>query len=928
MPVIYWVLNIYPVWEQLLSKNKNGASSIMESVGQISIKSTERKQATSLIIAKKNIVVENKKIENEDIVFPDKSKENYPDWVKDKTKVKISKSALTAGQPVWTSGVYYRNLTDMLHPYLIKDNAVINMKTLYDINSDIMEIAIDNPPNVFNPAIELQFENLGDNYTWNNPLCGWWDFAAKNTPNGAWSTEGCTVYETSEAITICKCTHLTNFAVLMSPGQTPEHHILPLSIISAVGCGLSILFLIITVGVYAAFWRYIKSDRAIILMNLCVALILAYAVFLAGVNRTENKDICTAIAALLHYLFLVAFTMMLAEGIEIAVSVLYVFSTRSRIHWMMPCCWIIPAVIVGISLAVTQLKGYGNTKFCWLSLEDGVLWAFVGPVCLIILINFIIICITLKTMLSSHMMLTKTVREQTKSAVRSLCVILPIMGVSWVLGVFSVNEDLVIFQYIFAICNTLQGLFIFLFHCLTNRQVHDAMKHNRRRKRSLADFTKSTSNVHTNFKGDKEKESSENVQNNMDITKKANPFLEADRQVHEIVGKLAKKEDKKNAFDGKDSEKNVGKDNILSLDDIKISNIVRESEVSANTGGNVNVSMTTTENTKSDSQNSGNEKTQNSRSDIRQKPESTTVELRSSKQSQLSGSDRGHHSGSDGGHHSGSDRGHHSGSDRDTHPKGQGQVNPLRSSVTSSHQYDSVDAFYLGSTGEQPFTSGSAVYEPQRNPEPGQSSEMKKAPLNPPSLQQPSRSYDSVMQQQQVTHSYQKLEPGRYSSGQQSQYTPLILAGDPGPQNQRRVPSHNPSFTSDSGLKKASDIKGKEQQKHKYSPKAQRKNIEQQPSQRQQMPHWGKAKQAAAAKKQMKSQSRDRDNRSRSGDRSRAYAVPVDPYYEQPYARHPSLENVSVQYVGFDPFGAQYQGYPRPRRSRYNQWEEPQVDYW
>ena len=37
------------------------------------------------------------------------------------------------------------------------------------------------------------------------------------------------------------------------------------------------------------FCRVVKSDRAIILMNLCVALLIALALFLAGVGRTDNE---------------------------------------------------------------------------------------------------------------------------------------------------------------------------------------------------------------------------------------------------------------------------------------------------------------------------------------------------------------------------------------------------------------------------------------------------------------------------------------------------------------------------------------------------------------------------------------------------------------------------------------------------------------
>ena len=32
-----------------------------------------------------------------------------------------------------------------------------------------------------------------------------------------------------------------------------------------------------------------KSDRAIILMNLCIALLIALALFLGGVGRTDNE---------------------------------------------------------------------------------------------------------------------------------------------------------------------------------------------------------------------------------------------------------------------------------------------------------------------------------------------------------------------------------------------------------------------------------------------------------------------------------------------------------------------------------------------------------------------------------------------------------------------------------------------------------------
>ena len=38
-----------------------------------------------------------------------------------------------------------------------------------------------------------------------------------------------------------------------------------------------------------------------------------------------------------------------------------------------------PAIMVIISLSVTQLKGYGHKEACWLSADKGLIWAFIVP---------------------------------------------------------------------------------------------------------------------------------------------------------------------------------------------------------------------------------------------------------------------------------------------------------------------------------------------------------------------------------------------------------------------------------------------------------------------------------------------------------------------------------------------------------------------
>ncbi|CAC5397546.1 ADGRD1 [Mytilus coruscus] len=121
---------------------------------------------------------------------------------------------------------------------------------------------------------------------------------------------------------------------------------------------------------------------------------------------------------------------------------------------------------------------------CWLSLESNLIWAFVGPALSVVAANFIILVIMLHRMLTVRGLPAKTLKQKSKAGIKSICVILPLFGVTWVLGVFSVNEDLVVFQYLFAILNSLQGFFVCLFHCFLNKQVKQGYQHYQRRRRA------------------------------------------------------------------------------------------------------------------------------------------------------------------------------------------------------------------------------------------------------------------------------------------------------------------------------------------------------------------------------------------------------------------------------------------------------------
>ncbi|WAQ98747.1 AGRL3-like protein [Mya arenaria] len=295
------------------------------------------------------------------------------------------------------------------------------------------------------------------------PACSFWD--TNQSEKGHWSTNGCTLkhFDTKKGTVSCHCDHLTNFAVLMSPAITTEtetiHH-RRLGVLSIVGCSISIIGLVLTITTYVCFWRAVRSNRSVLLLNLCTVLVLAYVLFLAGVNFTSHHAVCTSIAVLLHYIFLAAFFLMLSEGCIIAQMVLRPLDKRNILKILLGISYELPLVVVVISATLSKLKGYGNDKLRTPSSRSLSSKGCLGlPLC------------------QNEEMLTRS----RKTGLRSVCILLPVFGITWLFGVFAVNKDTVVFQYLFVIFNSIQGVLIFIVQCIMDRKVQEAFRARRPR---------------------------------------------------------------------------------------------------------------------------------------------------------------------------------------------------------------------------------------------------------------------------------------------------------------------------------------------------------------------------------------------------------------------------------------------------------------
>ncbi|XP_053574047.1 adhesion G protein-coupled receptor E5 isoform X2 [Bombina bombina] len=310
----------------------------------------------------------------------------------------------------------------------------------------------------------LQHETI-EKHNWT--VCVFWVHDKKS-----WSSTGCEKINSTENETFCRCSHMTSFAILMAMHDIEESW--ELTLITKICLSISIICLVLSVLTFGL-CRSIRGIRNTIHLQLCASLLFGNIIFLWGIQATWHEVLCSVIAGFLHFFYLSAFCCMALEGLELYLMLVTVFNTHIlKKRHLLAVGYGIPAVIVTIS-AITYSKGYGTPKHCWLSLENGFIWSFIGPVCFILLINCGIFVLTVwkltekMSSISPEMGKYKMIRTLTITAVAQLS----ILGCTWVFGFLQFGAAALVFANLFAILNSLQGLQIFVLHCLINRQVRD-----------------------------------------------------------------------------------------------------------------------------------------------------------------------------------------------------------------------------------------------------------------------------------------------------------------------------------------------------------------------------------------------------------------------------------------------------------------------
>ncbi|XP_066555111.1 adhesion G-protein coupled receptor G4 isoform X2 [Amia ocellicauda] len=320
--------------------------------------------------------------------------------------------------------------------------------------------------------------------------CMFWDLT-KNGGKGGWNEKGCTVANWTAEETICSCNHLTSFGVLLNLQEQVEsdpNNVLILTFISFIGCGISAIFLSITLMTYIIFEKLRKDYPSKILMHLCTALLLLNMVFLLDswlALYSNAIGLCISVAFFLHYFLLVSFTWMGLEAFHMYLALVKVFNTYTRKYILKLSLvgWGAPLIVVIIVIAVNKnfygLGHYGKfpngatDDFCWIQKETVFYGSVVVYFCLVFLLNlsmFITVMVQLCRIKrqSPH---SSRQHSTTTSSLRSAVSLTFLLGLTWGFAFFAWGPVNLPFMYLFAIFNTLQGFFIFIFHCALKENV-------------------------------------------------------------------------------------------------------------------------------------------------------------------------------------------------------------------------------------------------------------------------------------------------------------------------------------------------------------------------------------------------------------------------------------------------------------------------
>jgi hypothetical protein len=320
--------------------------------------------------------------------------------------------------------------------------------------------------------------------------CAWWDYdavykdesvgfgaVAKNT-TGGWSTDGCTVIDASNARSrrtgelttkvTCKCNHMTHFAALFSTAERTasrsEGETKALNALTYIGLTLGDIGILLAWFAFATHRHLVERPEKIV-AHLTIAIAIGTTMFVAGTGRKPNQGAssCKAVAGILHYLLLAAWTWQLCEAEHLYHTFVVVMGQAKNFNWYLLIGWGSPLLFVVPSMLAFPDDyggaGVNNTnQLCWIQPSSNANYFFIVPALLGLLVNCIV-CIVVLRSIEEH-------AHALDAKARTLAILTfgVTTGLIYLFGALQQMTQEFVFEVFFSIGLGVQGLLIFYFH--------------------------------------------------------------------------------------------------------------------------------------------------------------------------------------------------------------------------------------------------------------------------------------------------------------------------------------------------------------------------------------------------------------------------------------------------------------------------------
>lgn len=385
----------------------------------------------------------------------------------------------------------------IIKPYEQQRNSNVSSEE-YMLNSILVSVVSNFTKEKFSDPISLDIAT----YNTSHAISGYesiYKCGFLNLSGQIFSFEGVNTASINEHYVTCNVSHLTSFGVLIR-NKRIYYSVIERTIISSITYILLSLSLICLVLSFIASLivakKFFKIEMNRIYFNLNIALMLAIAVFIFGVQTAKDDIIaCSIITFLLHYFWLTVFSW----GMCISFEIVYVFwinptAPRKLFWYLLIIAWVLPIPIVVITVGVAASRSnYVSVKgeireHCFLSFNGGTAFGFFAPVLVMLAINiiglilamfkiFMVFVNQLKSEDINHKIGTNAITQGAKKALIRSAILTPVLGIPWIILPFNLILTSVyvstVFEWLFLLLIGPVGIVYFILFTVRNATVYE-----------------------------------------------------------------------------------------------------------------------------------------------------------------------------------------------------------------------------------------------------------------------------------------------------------------------------------------------------------------------------------------------------------------------------------------------------------------------